>query len=100
MPKNESVNIVLIYRSNDIKQIVGEFTIGGYVSGTPKEVWEKTKNIGGIDENRYFDYFKGREHAYAFLINDLIKYDEYRDLKEFNISRPPMSYMYIEDKIN
>lgn len=55
--KNECVNIVLIYRSNDIKQFIGEFTIRGYVSGTPKEVREKTKNIRGIDEDSYFDYF-------------------------------------------
>ena len=66
--KDSEVTTSLIYRSRDLKKIVAEFTIGGIIKGTPEQVWEQTKDFGGIDKKDYFQYFANKDIAYAYQI--------------------------------
>ena len=73
--KDALVNQILIYQSCDVRKVVGEFRISGIIQGTPDQVWNATKNVGGISEESFFKYFKNKETAYAYQISDLIVYD-------------------------
>ena len=94
--KDSEVTTALIYRSRDLKKIVAEFTIGGIIEGTPEQVWEQTKEFGGIEEKDYFRYFANRNKAYAYQICNLVIYQEAIPLSSIGIEKAPMSFMYIE----
>ena len=44
------------------------------------------------------NYLKGKKHGYAWYISDLKIYDEPKELSEFNLTRPPQSWRYIEEE--
>ena len=94
--KDSEVTTALIYRSGDLKKIVAEFTIGGIIEGSPKQVWEQTKELGGIEEKDYFQYFANRNIAYAYQICNLVIYPEPIPLVNLGIEKAPISFMYIE----
>lgn len=95
-PKDTGVEKVLIYQSNDLMKVVGEFKIAGIIEGSPRAVWYKTHEVGGICEKDYFAYFDGYEKAYAFQISELQVYDTPVSLQELGVSRAPMSYQYVD----
>ena len=74
--KDALVNQILIYQSCDVRKVVGEFRISGIIQGAPDQVWNATKNVGGISKESFFKYFKNKETAYAYQISDLIVYGE------------------------
>ena len=94
--KDPEVTTALIYRSGDLKKIVAEFTIGGIIEGTPEQVWEQSKEFGGIEKQDYFRYFANRNKAYAYQICNLVIYPEPIPLVKLGIEKAPMSFMYIE----
>ena len=94
--KDSEVTTALIYRSRDLKKIVAEFTIGGIIEGTPEQVWEQTKEFGGIEKQDYFRYFAYRNKAYAYQICNLVIYPEAIPLSSLGIEKAPVSFMYIE----
>lgn len=94
--KDPEVTTALIYRSGDLKKIVAEFTIGGIIEGTPEQVWEQSKEFGGIEKQDYFRYFANRNKAYAYQICNLVIYQEAIPLSSIGIEKAPMSFMYIE----
>ena len=94
--KDSEVTTALIYRSGDLKKIVAEFTIGGIIEGSPEQVWKQTKELGGIEEKDYFQYFANRNIAYAYQICNLVIYPEAKPLSSIGIEKAPMSFMYIE----
>ena len=94
--KDPEVTTALIYRCDDLKKIVAEFTIGGIIKGTPEQVWEQTKDFGGIDKKDYFRCFANKDIAYAYQICNLVIYPEAIPLSSLGIKKAPMSYMYIE----
>lgn len=95
-PKDADVKHVLVYQSNDIMKVVGEFIIDEIIEGTPQQVWEQTNEVGGISERDYFAYFEGLEKAYAFKIGQLIIFDNPISLEEIGVRCAPMSYQYID----
>lgn len=95
-PKDTGVVNVLIYQSNDLMKVVGEFTIAGIIEGSPREVWDQTHEVGGICEKDYFSYFNGYEKAYAFRISKLKVYDTPIPLDRIGVNRAPMSYQYVD----
>ena len=94
--KDPEVTTALIYRSGDLKKIVAEFTIGGIIEGSPEQVWEQTKEFGGIEKQDYFRYFAYRNKAYAYQICNIVIYQEAIPLSSIGIEKAPMSFMYIE----
>ena len=94
--KDSEVTTALIYRCDDLKKIVAEFTIGGIIKGTPEQVWKQTKELGGIEEKDYFQYFANRNIAYAYQICNLVIYPEATPLSSLGIKKAPRSFRYIE----
>ena len=51
----KTVDRVYIYSTSPQKAMVGYFTIKNIVEDTPANLWEKFKDIGGIDEDSFFE---------------------------------------------
>lgn len=97
IPQEVGVRQVLIYASHPVKRVVAEFTIGGYLAGTPSEVWNETAVIGGISKEVFDKYFDGKDVAYAYRIGNLKVYGKAKCLSEYGLERGPQDYCYVED---
>lgn len=97
IPQEEGIRQVLIYASHPVKKVVAEFTVGEYLTDTPERLWEQTHEIGGITKEGYDDYFEGKTVGYAYRIENLQRFEEARELREFGMERGPQDYCYVED---
>ena len=93
--KNQEVSRVIVYASDPIKQIIGEFEIEDILHEEPQSLWVKTKHHAGISEKRFFDYFTNKSKGYAIKVKVTRVYDDPLPLSSFMISSPPQSYMYL-----
>ena len=89
------VDLILIYATSPIQKVVAEFRVEEILSGTPKELWDATKEMGGIDEKDYFAYYNGRDKAFAYKISYLNIYEKPLLLSDLGIKRAPQSFQFI-----
>ena len=91
------VQRVIVYASNPIQKIVGEFQIAEIIRDRPEIIWLKTCTFAGINQYFFFQYFTGKDKGYAISIKHTKKYDAPIDpwdlLHDFT---PPQSFMYID----
>jgi Uncharacterized conserved protein len=98
--KNIESKSIFIYSSSPVKKIIGEMIIDSILSGQPKKLWEQCKKFSGIGKKDFFDYFEGKEEAYALSIRKMHLFDfpiEPQKIKNNFI--PPQSFYYIKDEL-
>jgi predicted transcriptional regulator len=93
--KNQKINTIIVYASDPIKQIIGEFEIEDILYDEPQVLWIKTKNYAGISEKIFFEYFTHKSKGYAIKVKSTTIYDEPLALNSFMVSSPPQSFMYL-----
>jgi len=94
----KKVSSVVVYCTSPVAKIIGEFYINDILSGSPSELWEKTRSFSGITKSCYESYFRQSKKAYALKICKTILYNvpiEPSDIFEQFI--PPQSFRYIVD---
>ncbi len=97
IPQDDTVRQVLIYSSHPVKRVVAEFTLGGFLSGSPEWLWGQTSEIGGITKEVFAQYFEGKNIAYAYLIDNLHVFEYLRPLREYGMEKGPQDFCYVED---
>ena len=97
IPQDNTVNQVLVYSSFPVKRVVAEFTLGGFLSGTPEWLWEQTSNVGGISKDVFDQYFEDKDITYAYQIDNLQVFEHPRPLAEYGLERGPQDFCYVED---
>lgn len=96
LPKNRSVNKVIIYATMPIGKVIGEFEIAGLISDSPPRLWETTAEFSGITLDFFESYFKDRETAHAIKVGRVKKYPKMKNLVEVLPNGvPPQSFCYI-----
>ena len=87
---------IVIYATAPISRIIGEFTIGETVLGSPDEIWRAFGSTGQISESSFHKYFEARETAVAFVVTRAHRYPESIALADLN-PRPgiPQSTIYL-----
>ncbi len=93
--KNQEVSRVIVYASDPIKQIIGEFEIEDILYEEPRSLWVKTKHHAGISEKSFFEYFANKSKGYAIKVKMARMYDGPLSLNSFTVSSPPQSFMYL-----
>lgn len=92
--------MVFIYESNPSKNIVGWFTVKKILSGSPKKIWNKCKNQGGIERENYFDYCDNKKVVHALEIDKFLQFDfpidPFEIISDF---KPPQNFTYLENSI-
>lgn len=89
------VDKLVIYCTSPVKRIVAEVDVLEVLSGNLDYVWDKTKELSGIDEKYYYDYFYGKKNAYAYKLGKVKKYDQPKELKTYGIKAAPQSFLYL-----
>ena len=93
--KSQEISRVVVYASDPIKQVIGEFEIEDILHEEPRSLWAKTSRHAGISEERFFDYFANKSKGYAIKVRATRPYENPIPLSRLMISAPPRSYMYL-----
>ena len=89
------VAVVVVYTSSPVSRVVGEFDIEAIITDTLEGLWKRTKHSAGIDRERFFSYFAGREVGHAIVIGSVRRYPRSLDLSSNFGMRPPQSFAYL-----
>jgi len=93
--KRRDVEAIVVYVSDPIKRIVGEFDIGEILHTRPEQLWAQTSRHSGITKARFMEYFENRVKGYAIGIRKIRKYQTPLSLNDLMLSFPPQSFMYL-----
>jgi predicted transcriptional regulator len=90
------VRTVLIYCTQPVGRLVGEFDIADILEDEPEALWASTAEGSGISKDFFDAYFKDRLRAFALQIGSLRLYSKPLCPSEmFDNFTPPQSYMYV-----
>lgn len=89
------VEVVVVYTTSPVSQVVGEFDIEEVITDSVEGLWGRTHRRAGIDRDRFFTYFAGRDVGYAIAIGSVRRYSQPLDLSASFGIRPPQSFVYI-----
>lgn len=93
--KNENIRTVVVYASSPVQKVIGEFEIETIISDNLKNLWDKTKQFAGIDEEYFYQYFAQKENGFAIKIKKAFKYKKPLSLKDDFKVTPPQSFLYL-----
>lgn len=93
--RNSEVSKIIVYASDPIKKVIGEFEIGLILHDEPQVLWDKTKNYAGINKKRFLQYFINKDKGYAIEIKSTRIYDSPLPLDSLRVTSPPQSFMYL-----
>ena len=95
---NKPVDIIVIYATSPVMKIVGEVKVKGILEKAPSVLWEQTKKNAGITRKKYREYFAGCKKAFAYELDEVVKYTNGTNLEEIGIYQAPQSFVYITDE--
>ena len=96
---NRAVQTVVVYVTQPVGRIIGEFDVDGIVEATPGCLWVETHAYAGITRDLFDAYFEGLDRAFAIRVGETRRYDTPlvpTDVIE-NFTAP-QSYMYVDDQ--
>lgn len=93
--KRGEVKTVVVYASDPIKKVIGEFDIGDILHEEPQVLWTKTGEQAGITKKRFLEYFAYKMKGYAIKVKEARIYDTPVPLNKLMVSWPPQSFMYL-----
>jgi len=93
--KRGEVTKIVVYASDPIQKVIGEFEIGDILHEEPQALWAKTREYGGITKRRFLEYFRNKTKGYAIQVKSTRMYDVPLPLNSFMVSSPPQSFMYL-----
>ena len=91
------VSKIIIYCTSPVMKVVGEADVSRILCGSPRLIWRMTSEAAGISEDFYDAYYRGENTAVAFGLENVVRYDRWRDLSEYGISQAPQSFAYVAD---
>ncbi len=93
------IDKVFVYSSSPEKKIIGYFTIGEIVEGSPEQLWERFKEVGGIHKKDFFEYYKNSDTGFSIGVDTFEKFNKGLDPSSFfEKFCAPQSYIYLEEK--
>jgi predicted transcriptional regulator len=93
------IDKVFVYSSSPEKKIIGYFTIGEIIEDSPEKLWEKFNEVGGINKEDFFEYYKNSETGFSIEVKEFEKFNEDINPAEFfEKFCAPQSYIYLEEK--
>lgn len=95
---SKTVKKVVVYSSSPQKRIIGYFEVTKITVDTPSQIWNQYKQVGGISKEKYEEYYKNKEQAYAIEIDQFVCFSKALNPLEFDSKfRPPQSFCYVDN---
>lgn len=96
--KREDAQTVVVYSTQPVGQIVGEFDIEEILCDEPVTLWENTQKESGIELSFFEDYFQGKEQGVAIKIGSTRLYNVPLNPKSICDSFvAPQSFRYLSE---
>lgn len=93
----KSFDKLYIYSTSPVKKIIGEARVKEVLRGDPLKIWETTYLMGGITAGDYMKYFEKSKTAFAFKLDEVIKYKKPLNYEKIDpTGKVPQSFKYIE----
>jgi len=94
----EKLDKIFIYSSAPVKKIVARFFVEEILEDHPKSLWNKCKDVSGIEQVDFFRYFQDKNTGLAIKISDIKFFRKPIEPKKIipNFS-PPQSFCYVDD---
>lgn len=89
---------VVVYSSNPVQRVIGEFEVIETVQMKPSPLWERTKKTAGIPRAKFREYFHGSKTAYALKVGRTELYQVPKELKDYGILNAPQSFLYLKEE--
>ncbi len=93
--RSPPVRRVLIYASNPVQRVVGEFAVVGVLRMELDALWLLTMDGAGLDRESFDAYFAGRNQGNAIEVGRVIRYQPPFRLRDLGVQRPPQSFSYV-----
>ena len=91
----ENVDIIVIYATSPVKQVIGEVPIIAVLEGPVDEIWKQTQSEGGVTKQSFMEYYKNRRTAVAYHLGEVTLYPEPLSLSDVGLSYAPQSFAYL-----
>lgn len=95
--RRNEVTKVVVYASDPVQKVIGEFEIGKIFHDEVQTLWTNTKTHAGISEDRFTEYFANRAMGYAIEVTAPRAYDDRLPLNSLGVASPPQSFMYLPE---
>ena len=73
-PNVEKDDLILVYNTLPDKAVVGICKVKEIILSTPNEIWDNYSDDLGIDKERFFEYYLGRDKAVGIRIESFRKF--------------------------
>ncbi len=83
---------IILYATAPDSELIGEFIVGGIITGSAEDVWERTKRDICYSFEEVVPYLKSGDFPIAFKVREPIRYQKPLHISDIPFFRPPMSY--------
>lgn len=95
------VDLIYLYASAPISQIVGVFTTTRISEDSPRNLWNRYGDASGIDDSsRFMEYFDGTDTGFAIHVDETWEFETPIDpetvCEDFTA---PMSFSYLDAEV-
>ncbi|MBX9669520.1 MAG: GNAT family N-acetyltransferase [Candidatus Obscuribacterales bacterium] len=91
---------VYLYETAPASAITGHLVIDGVCTAEPDELWSKTGQLSGVNQEEFNAYFDGHEVGHAFFIQHAVRYEHPITLSNIQNMEPewhpPQSFSYLD----
>lgn len=102
-PKNSIGRRVYIYSSHPDCKILGYFHVSNIVHCPIGDLWERVKNISGLNRHEFLTYFSGKNTGTAVYFDEFTCLEKPITLAEIRkkhpLFAPPQNYIYRPQQI-
>ena len=88
-----NTNSVVMFVTDPVKKAIGEFSIFYQCIASPRELWERYHECGGIELEDFNNYYHGWSYGVGILIKDVIHYSQPRSLDYYGLDTEPKGYI-------
>lgn len=92
---SKNIDKIFIYETAPKMRVVGYVSVTDIICDSPEEVWNITSEYSGISREFFDSYFKNKSVAYAYCLDQVVKYKTPKKLSEFGVHNAPQSFVYV-----
>jgi len=90
---------IILYATSPHKELIGEFTVGEVLVGSPEDIWEKTKLDVCYMIEDVVPYLKSGDYPIAFKVESPKLYEKPIPLSRIAFFKPPVSYCEVPEQL-
>jgi predicted transcriptional regulator len=91
----KEVSRIVFYCTYPVMKVLGEAEVDDILEEHPAYLWAMTSIGAGISKTFFDEYYNGRSKGVAFSLKNVTKFEDERELSDYDISAAPQSFTYL-----